>query len=189
MSILIRKIPSQPFSLQEAKSLGISRAYIRKWLEEEKIERVSHGIYKKYSEEIDKNSLLMEASSMIEGHSAICLLSALEYYDLTDQISRKTWVMVEVDKKTSRKSIRLLRTRKPNWEIGIKKAKGFSITTLERTIIDCLVHRDKVGSSVAIGSLKKALRDKKTKISLLIKMAKRLDVWSRVDTILEVVAV
>jgi Recombinase len=65
--------------------------------------------------------------------SAICLISALPFYHLTDVIPKKTWVLGNANKITTQKDIRLWRRRNPNWNVGIKPIDGLAITSVDRT--------------------------------------------------------
>lgn len=112
--------------------------------------------------------------------SAICLVSALEYHHLTDHISKHVWVLVPSSKRTSLKELRLLRSREPQWDIGIKKTQKYWITTPERTIVDCLIHRRLIGNQVALEALKKAISQKKVKPGNVLDMAKKMGVEHRV---------
>ena len=97
---ILEKFDGQPFRLKESQSAGIPRSVIRGWLEDETIERVAHGTYKSTSDEYDIETALIEATFIVGKPSVICLLSALEFYGLTDQIPKKTWVMVSAYKRS-----------------------------------------------------------------------------------------
>ena len=181
----LKLLTSSTFTLQSAQKLGISRGYIRKWLKDETIERVSHGTYRVVTFEEDIYNELAWANSIVGRPSAICLLSALEFYNLTDHITNQIWVMVSNNKKTSHKKIRLYRKQNPLWSIGVIKKEYFSITTIERTLVDCLIMRKKIGSSLAIDAIKLALNTKKTSLSKIIRLAKQMGVFHRIELLIE----
>lgn len=178
----------QPFKLKEGEEAGIPRSVIRSWLDDDIIERIAHGTYKSTDDEYDSENAYIEATAIVGCTSAVCLLSALELYNLTDQIPKKTWLMVPVDKKTTNEKIRLLRSRNPMWKIGIIKEDGYQVTSVERTLVDCLIYRKAIGSSVAIDAIKEALRTKKAKLVDIIKMAKKMKVYHRIELIIEALA-
>lgn len=178
----------QPFKLKEGEEAGIPRSIIRSWLDDDIIERIAHGTYRSSSYEYDTETAYIEATAIVGSTSAICLLSALEFYNLTDQIPKKTWLMVPADKKTTNRKIRLLRSRNPMWKIGIIKKDGYQVTSIERTLVDCLINRTSIGSSVAIKALKEALSSEKTKLADIIKVAKKMKVYHRIELIIEALA-
>ena len=116
---------------------------------------------------------------------AVCLLSALEYYGLTDHIPKKTWLMVPVVKRTSIANIKLFRKRSPKWDIGIKNRQSYSITNIERTLVESIVYRRLLGSNVAISALKKAIRDNKTSLNKVWNMAGELGYKNRIKPLIE----
>ena len=178
----------QPFKLKEGEKAGIPRSIIRSWLEDDIIERIAHGTYRSSSNEYDTETAYIEATAIVGSTSAICLLSALELYNLTDQIPKKTWLMVSADKRTANNKIRLLRSRNPMWKIGIIKEDGYQVTSVERTLVDCLIHKKLIGSSVAMEAIKEALSSKKTKLADIIKVAKKMKVYHRIELIIEALA-
>lgn len=119
--------------------------------------------------------------------SAICLISALEQYNLTDLIPGKTWIMVPDSKRVSDQNIKVLRTRNPYWDIGIIKEKEYWITNIERTIIDCFVHAKLVGKNTAIEALKRAVNDLKIKPNKIFDMSVKLNAKHIVMPYLEMI--
>jgi predicted transcriptional regulator of viral defense system len=107
--------------------------------------------------------------------SAICLISALEQYNLTDLIPGKTWIMVPDSKRVSDQNIKVLRTRNPHWDIGIIKEKEYWMTNIERTIVDCFIHSKLVGKNTAIEALKRAVNDLRIKPNKIFDMSIKLN--------------
>lgn len=177
----------KPFSVKEAISHGLSRAYISRISKAGVLDKVSRGVYQVSDayEGTNEDSYHM-ATLRCGSPSAICLLSALEYYHLTDQISKKTWILVPHEKRVRSSQLKLIRSRNPNWNIGIKKEKKYWITTPERTLIECLLHKKIIGSNVALEAIKYALSQKKAKLNDLYAMAKKMKVEHRIHSYIEV---
>lgn len=183
----INKLPKRPFSYQEALKLGIGQHVIKKMMVQNLIERISHGIYQHSARSSNDSEDLYRAATLRCGIlSCVCLLSALEYHHLTDQIAKKVWMLVPAAKRIAVPELRLIRSRCPRWDIGIKKTKGYWITTLERTLIDCLLYRRMVGSQVALAALKQAVAQKKVKPGRICDVAKSMGVEHRIRPYLEV---
>ncbi len=130
-----------------------------------------------------------KVATLIVGEpSAICLLSALSVYDLTDEIPRQTWVTVPQSKRTREKSLKILRQVDPQWDIGIHKRNGYAITSIERTIVEAFFYKRMLGSNVAVHALREAVRKKLTTPSKVLDMAKKLGVVHSLLPYLEAMA-
>lgn len=190
---MIPKLPAtlnnQPFSLQKALQAGLTKYAIKGLLDEGVIEKVTRGVYQR----ADFDSTSLEGQFQIavircQKPSSICLLSALAYYHLTDVIPQKTWIMVDQAKRVRGGDLQLIRSRHPQWNVGIDKQPQFWITGLERTLVECMVFKKRLGANVAIEALRQALNQKKTKAGPIIDMAKRLGYLHRVIPYLEALA-
>jgi hypothetical protein len=93
--------------------------------------------------------------------------------------------MVPMSKRTRHGDLKLLRARNPEWNIGIKEEKGYSITTIDRTIVDCLHYRARIGSQIGISGLKKAVSLKKTTLGKIMDMAVKLGIGHRILSYIE----
>lgn len=117
--------------------------------------------------------------------SAICLLSALEHYHLTDEIAKQIWVLVPAPKRVISKDLKLIRSRDPQWNVGIHKTRDYWMTTLERTLVDCLLCKRLIGHQVALAALKQALSQKKVKLGQVYDVANAMGVAHRIRPIIE----
>jgi predicted transcriptional regulator of viral defense system len=175
----LHKIGNTPITSKELERLGISRAAIKALTKEDKLLRVGRGVYQLPSVELDHESLYRAATKRIKGQSAVCLMSALSHYNLTDEIPKQTWLLVNIDRRSIHKDIRLYRSNNPRWKIGIEKVDGYKITSLERTIVDAIILKKKFGN-LGIEALKKALKEKLTTASKIMDMAAKLGADERV---------
>lgn len=189
LDLLPKSLRKEPFSLKEADQAGLTKYTITKLILAGVLERLQRGIYQ-VSERahMDTEDTYRSATLRCGLPSAICLLSALEYYHLTDQIPAKTWVLVPNNKRVQSNDLRLVRSRIPQWEIGIRKCNGYWITTPERTLIDCLLAKRIVGSSVALEALKQAAKSKKINLSDIVDMAKMMGVLHQILAYIEVLS-
>jgi predicted transcriptional regulator of viral defense system len=170
----LQKIGNAPITSKELERIGLSRSKIRLLTQEGTLLRIGRGVYQLPSVELDNESLYRAATKRIKGPSAVCLLSALSHYNLTDEIPKQTWLLVNIDSRSIHKDIRLYRSNNPHWKIGIVKADGYKITSLERTIVDALILKKKFGN-LGIEALKRALKEKLTTASKIMDMAAKLN--------------
>lgn len=173
------------FTYQEALAHGLTKRKLERLVSHGEVQRISRGIYA-ISTPTDENPSFGIACKIVGFPCAICLWSALVYYDLTDEIDRKTWVMVPSDRRRTYTNIRLVRLKNPQWNIGILREEDYWITTIERTIIDCLVYHRFIGTMAATVALKRAIQANITNIASLIEMATQLGCLKKVYPRLEV---
>lgn len=171
----LNKIGDTPITRKELEQLGITRGALAALVKESRLLRVGRGVYQLSSVELDNESQYRAAAKRIKGPSAVCLLSALSHYNLTDEIPKQTWLLVNADGRSYHRDIRLYRSRNPNWKIGVVKADGYQMTSLERTIVDAIKLKKKFGN-LGVEALKKALQEKRTTASKIMDMATSLDI-------------
>lgn len=184
----ILKLKGNTFSRKQIEDLGLTGNHIQELLKSGHIARLNRGVYQIAGENLSDDEIFHAASIRIKGRSAICLLSALAHYNLTDVIPKKTWLMVDEKTHSSHKDLRVCRTRNPNWKIGIVENKNYSIASIERALVDCLVYKKIVGTNVAISAIKNAIREKKTTLSKVAKMSQLLGVEHRIFQYIESLA-
>lgn len=181
-----KKLRKRPFTVKEAIAAGVSRSALSRWAAVELLEHVSRGVYQ--LPEVDDGTMeyLYQTATLRCGTpSCICLLSALEHYHLTDEITRQVWIMVPHSKRVQSSQLKLIRSRNPKWKIGIQKYRGYWITTLDRTLIEGIIHKSMLGFHIPLTALKQALEEKKTTLSAVHAMAKKMGVANRVRPYIE----
>lgn len=158
---LLRPLLAQPmFTVTDAVKYGISRQVLAYYTKKGVLERLHPGTYRSaiYEPAVDFEweGLAQAASSIPNG--IICLISALCYYRLTDQVMRESWIAVPHQQRApKRPNTRIIRMR--NLELGATKIMlgEFSVRIFdrERCIVDAFRYLDK---EIAIKSLKRYLQ-------------------------------
>ena len=145
------------------------------------IERVSRGIYRVKQVDFDRDfeweDLALTALSIPNG--VICLISALCYYGLTDEIMREFWIAVPHSTTSpSRTNAHIVRMRNISFgqitiKIGSQKLKIFD---RERTVVDSFRYLDKETALKALQAYLKTSKDRKPDIEKILRYAKKLRV-------------
>ncbi len=139
----IEKLEKRPFfTTAKAEKYGISRRMLSYYTSVGKFERIAHGVYcsPKYvskGENLKWEDLAIAASNIKGG--VICLISALIYYKLTDEMMREFWIAVANDHSRARFPLSHI-VRMRNMDLGVKKIElagiKVNIFDAERSIID-----------------------------------------------------
>lgn len=179
------KLLQKTFTLKEALSSGLTRYELGKLIASGQVSKIGRNLYISKKGNLDEESILQSASERIGEPSAICLLSALAHYGLTDEIPKRTWILVPQSKRARWSDIRLIRSRRPEWSVGIEKEAGYQITNISRSIVDALIYKRLIGTNVAMNALRKALQKKLVKLPDVLKIAKQMRVEKRIVPYIE----
>lgn len=161
------------FTLSEAKKNGISHQTLSRLVKEYKILRMGRGIYRHPKASVNREIDFQVACMKFGPDSAVGGLSALFYYNLAEQVPQQTWVLVPPEKKSREKGFRLIRTQTP-LTIGIVEGNGYRIVSMERAIAEGLKLATKIGERTAIKAAREAIKQKKTTLNKIGKIAKDL---------------
>lgn len=176
------------FSTQKAIKNGLHYKDLHHLTESQVITRLARGIYCESDHDLSEEDQAILATMIVGKPSAICLLSALSHHQLTDIIPKATWIMVPDTKRTQHAKLRVFRTTHPRWSVGIQKEIGYWVTDVDRTLVDCLTQKRLIGTQTAVEALRQAIKDQKTTLGKVLKMATRLKVEHRIITYIEALA-
>lgn len=170
---------TQPlFTIADAAKIGVSRQTLSNYTKKGILERLHPGIYCSAAHEFEVDfeweGLAQAAASIPNG--VICLISALCYYRLTDQVMRESWIAVPHHQRAPRRSnTRVIRMR--NLELGLEDMMlgefPVRIFDRERCVVDAFRYLDK---EIAIKALRLYLqgREQKPDLRKLQSYAKKL---------------
>ena len=122
----------------------------------------------------------------------ICLVSALAFHGITDQMPRRVWIAIgpkEWKTQIDYPPLRIVRFDNKFLRDGVEThdIEGVSVPIfgVAKTIADAFRHRRSVGIDVAVPALKEALRQRKTTPSEISACAMRSGVWNTLRPYLE----
>jgi len=148
--------------------------------------RIANGVYAHPAELEGLEGDFYRATLLVGKNSAICLLSALQFYGLSEQMFGGTWILISYSHSKPRsRSIHAVRSRSPHFKTGIVSKGKFRITTIERTIVDAFRYKRLTGVSTAVDAMKKALSEGLTNREKLFLMAKKLGAYRQMLPYLE----
>lgn len=148
------------------------------------IVRVARGLYQRANASADAGHSLAEAAALVP-KGVICLISALQFHELTLQMPSEVWMAIDRTAWRPRieyPPVRFVRFTGTALTDGVKRHRiegvEVAITGPARTIVDCFRYRGKVGLDVALEGLREGLRQRKVTTDQLWRHATKMRVWS-----------
>ena len=165
--------------LSEFKGAGITAATISRMVHAGDVIRLARGLYQLPDAPFDANHSLAEAAKRVP-KGVVCLVSALAYHELTDQLPRAVWMAIGTKDwmpKEGRSAMRIVRFTDAlladdviTVQIENVRVKVFGVA---KTVADCFRHRRTVGQTVALEGLQEALRQRKATPAEIARHAER----------------
>ena len=152
--------------LREFVISGVTAATVSRMVRDGEVARLARGIYQHADAQLDNNHSLAETAKRLP-KGVVCLVSALAYHGLTDQLPRKVWMAIGQKDWTPEQNsqIRVVRFTEAllsdSVETHLIEGVTVKVFSAAKTVADCFRHRSKVGLAVAIEGLQEALKQRK----------------------------
>lgn len=163
---------------RDVEAIGIPREYLIRLYREGQLERIKRGMYSLPDTQVTERQSLMEVSKQAP-NAVICLISALDFHELTTQIPHQVWIAI---KKSSWKpnidypplNVSYFSGQSLLYGIHKHKINGVTVNIYNpaKTVADCFKFRNKIGQDVAIEALRETWRYRKATINELWEAAK-----------------
>jgi len=162
-------------TLTEAQALGVSRMSLGRLVVKGELHRVERQVYSTELDWLtDPLKKYMPVCALMPD-AVICGISALTYYDLTDEEERKIWVALPHEKRSRSSRCRVIRPSGLSLTLGIKKFhfgnREVRIYDQEKTVVDAFKY---LTEEVAFKALKNYLKRKNKNMDKLLGYARRL---------------
>jgi len=171
--------------LSDLRAAGVTSVTLRRMQDSGEIVKLVRGVYQIADADYTAEHSLAEAALRVP-NGVVCLVSALAYHGLTDQMPPKVWMAIGHKAwapKTSSPPLRIVRFADSLLADGVDTVViedvGVRIFGVAKTIADSFRHRRSVGLAVALEGLQEALRQRKASASQILTAAER----GRVGTI------
>ena len=177
--------------LSELMAAGVSQETVARLAREGRIVRLARGLYQLPDSDIQAEHGFAEACKLVP-KGVICLVSALQFHELTVQLPRSIWMAIDSSAWRPRIAyppIQFVRFGKTAMSEGVEqhKIEGVTVrvTNPASTIADCFRYRSKVGLDVALEGLREALRKKTCTADAIMKAAQGRRIWTKLRPYLE----
>lgn len=176
----------------ELKDMGYSYYKIGKLEEQGMLLRVNRSTYENLTYKGDENDFFSAEAFVPNG--VICLMSAAQYYELTNFLPDAVNVAIERKKKVNTlpewPEIRIFYFDTSRMDLGVTEVRDgdncFHIFDIEKTVVDIIYYRNKIGIEETSEVLRNYLKRRDRQIDRLYSYAKCLRCEKIVRTYLEV---
>lgn len=163
---------------KDLEAYGIPARYLWHFYQEGVLERAGRGLYYLPGQQITDNHSLVEAAQRTP-QGVICLLSALQFHELTMQAPYEVWVAItHKGHKPQSEGVQLHIVRFSGLALtaGVEEhyLEGVlvKIYSAAKTVVDCFKYRNKIGIDVAVEALREGLKKGVLRVDELWKYAK-----------------
>jgi predicted transcriptional regulator of viral defense system len=173
---------------------GIPRQYLRILEERGILRKAGRGLYVAEGGEVSENRTLAEAAKAVPA-GVLCLLTALRLHGLTTQAPFEVWMAIDIKAwkpKLDYPPLRIVRFSGRALREGVehRRIEGVDVKVYSpaKTVADCFKFRNKIGLDVAIEALRDCLRQRKSTMNDIWKMAEVCRVTNVMRPYMEAVA-
>ena len=143
----------------DLEAIGIPRAVLTRMAAAGEVERIGRGLYRLPTLGSEHDSLIAVATKVPQ--AVFCLLTALQFHELTTQLPRQIWIAMPRGSHTPRidyPPIKMVQFAGDAYSTGIEEVERDRTTlrvySVAKTVADCFKHRSKIGLDVALEALK-----------------------------------
>jgi predicted transcriptional regulator of viral defense system len=176
---------------RDAVKRGFARTEIAELLKSGKIERLARGIYHVSGAPILPNQSYVELAIRCP-NAVICLLSALQFHNITTQLPHEIWCAIEGTTRAPNMTyprLRIVRFVGAAYSQGIEEhviaGTTIKVYSVAKTVADLFRFRNKTGLDIAMEALREAIRGKKATLDDIRKMAKLRGVYNMMRPYIE----
>lgn len=178
---------------RDVEAAGVHREYLLRLYRNGDLIRVGRGLYALPGAQTSESISLAEVAKRVP-NAVICLISALEFHQITTQIAHSVWIAIENKKwepKFEYPPIEIVRFSGTAFSFGVEEHEvdriKVKIYSPAKTVADCFKFRSKVGLDVALEALRETWRSRKATMDELWKAAKVCRVSNTMRPYLEAV--
>jgi predicted transcriptional regulator of viral defense system len=165
----------RPSDLDE---MGVPRVYLTRLTASGQLEKAGRGLYRLPESPLSEHESLITIATKVP-QAVFCLLTALQFHELTTQLPRQIWIAMPRGSHTPRidyPPVKMIQFSGEAYAQGIEVHERDQVTLrvygIAKTIADCFKHRNKIGLDVALEALKDARSRKKVSADDLWRYAK-----------------
>lgn len=143
-----------------------------------RLEKVGRGLYRLPGAQASEHESLVTVARRVP-QAVFCLLSALQFHELTTQLPRQVWIAMPRGSHLPRidyPPLKMVQMSDEAYASGVEEhlhdGVTLYVTSAAKTVADCFKHRNKIGLDVALEALKDARASNKASVDEIWRFAK-----------------
>jgi len=163
---------------RDVEAEGIPREYLYRLCTSGQLVRIGRGLYALPGALRSEHVTLVDVAKRVP-NAVVCLLSALQFHDLTTQVPHQVWIAIENKRwepKFDYPPIELVRLTGRAFSFGVEEHEvdrvPVKVYSPAKTVADCFKFRNKIGLDVTLEALRETWRSRKATMDELWEAAK-----------------
>ena len=159
-------------------AIGVPRVVLSRLTASGQLERVGRGLYRLPGSTASEHESLATVAVKVP-QAVFCLLTALQFHELTTQLPRQLWIAMPRGSHVPRLDyppLKMVQMTGDVYTAGIEEHLRDGVTlrvySVAKTVADCFKHRNKIGLDVALEVLKDVRAKRKASADDLWRYAK-----------------
>lgn len=159
-------------------AIGAPRVVLTRMTAAALLEKVGRGLYRLPNSPGSEHESLTAVAARVP-QAVFCLLTALQFHELTTQLPHQVWIAMPRGSHTPKidyPPVKMIQATGDAYSAGIEVVERdqvkLRIYCPAKTVVDCFKHRNKIGLDVALEALKDARAKKKASADDLWRYAK-----------------
>lgn len=151
---------------RDIEAAGIAREYLLRLYRSGELTRLGRGLYA-LPETLTSESISLAEVAKRVPNAVVCLISALQFHNLTTQISSRVWIAIENkqwEPALEYPVLELVRIAGRAFSFGVEQHEvnhvPVRVYSPAKTVADCFKFRNKVGLDVALEALRETWRSR-----------------------------
>lgn len=159
-------------------TIGVPRVVLTRMRSAGLLEQVGRGLYRRPDAAVSEHETLAAIATRVP-QAVFCLLTALQFHELTTQLPRQVWIAMPRGShlpKLDYPPLRMVQATGEAYTAGVEVVERdqvpLRVYSAAKTVVDCFKHRNTIGLDVALEALKDARAQKKATADDLWRYAK-----------------
>ena len=155
---------------RDLSAISVPRVVLTRLTNAGQLEKVGRGVYRLPHGLMSEHESLVTIATRVPS-AVFCLLTALQFHELTTQLPRQVWIAMPRGSHTPRidyPPLKMVQMSDQIYSSGVEEYRHdgalVRVTSVAKTVADCFKHRNKLGLDVALEALKDALRRRKVSV-------------------------
>ena len=181
------------FTTGQARALGVHPRDLYRWRDDGSVLELSRGVFRRSDASEASHPELLGIGLRVP-QAVVCLVSAAALHELTDELPRAVQIAVPRGARAPRITYPLVEVfhfDAARFDLGIELVEAAAgepvrVYSAARTVVDLMRLRRRIGEPLALGALRRYLRQRGARPAVLLELARPLDVLGPIRAAVDV---